>query len=64
MNKQYQYRTWVRAKDCESANCVEVCFEGDLVLVRANGNPLLYLTLYRYEWDQLRTGEFEEPANE
>ena len=32
-------RVWLRAKGCESSNCIEISREGDLVLLRNSSNP-------------------------
>lgn len=39
MSENEAGRTWRRAAECESAHCVEVCFDGPDVLVRDSKDP-------------------------
>jgi hypothetical protein len=32
-------RVWLRARGCESSNCLEIAREGDLVLLRNSTDP-------------------------
>ncbi len=51
MSEKETDRGWVTAQACESAHCVEVCFDGASVLVRSSREPDgPWLTFDREEW--------------
>ena len=58
-------RVWLKAKGCESADCIEIAREGGLVLLRNSADPDgPVLTATHQEWvvfaDAVRQHEFDE----
>jgi hypothetical protein len=52
MSENETGRVWRRAEECESAHCVEVCFDGPEVLVRNSNDP--GGALLRFDRDEWR----------
>lgn len=51
---------WIRPRECEAGACPEVAFGADHVLIRSSELTGRILRLTRAEWEQLRTGDFDE----
>ncbi|WP_155369886.1 DUF397 domain-containing protein [Catellatospora vulcania] len=57
MSEYQQDRHWRRSSRCESGQCVEVCFDGELVLVRSSKDPDgPWLTFDADEWRAFTAG--------
>lgn len=57
MSENQQDRYWRRSSRCESGHCVEVFFDGELVLVRNSREPNgPWLTFDADEWRAFTAG--------
>jgi Domain of unknown function (DUF397) len=47
---------WRKSQRCDSAACVEIAFDGEVVLIRSSNDPGRRLTISRREWQAFVRG--------